>query len=555
MKKLFISSFLACILLAGINLTATGQILETLIHPQEGKSMRASSGNPFNNNDSKKFEAGETKVIAEFEGPGKIVHMWFIPYSQNIRFPRAFVLRIYWDGSDVPSVETPIGDFFAAGNGMMAEINSFPVKVSSFGRGLNCYWQMPFKKKAVITLSNESDQYAGASYYMIDWVKYDEPQENTMYFHARYHQEYPPEVGKPYTVFIGKGKGHYVGTVQSSHNGTGHWYGEGDDYFYVDGEKIPSISGTGTEDYFNDAWNMRVHSSLYTGCTIFEPRSPDARITAYRWHIPDPVIFNTSLKFEIERTGFLLNEKGEILTPSGSRPDDWSSVAYWYQETIAEPWCEFPEYKDRVDPEVVLHLPQVVNSIRHSDGVELRVNPYNRATWTKPWFQALNNTVGGWIEIPFEIKEKGLYSISLFQHLRLDNGIWKVYIDGKELYDAGISQIARGYDLDQAYLVPQEEINTTLDFYNIFQKNEHEDYIYGQRRERKIGLFEFEPGQHSMKLVCVGSNPLTADHITGKLKYNLTADVLSIRKLDFVDYDTWVEKALEIEKKLQKEAE
>lgn len=114
-----------------------------------------------------------------------------------------------------------------------------------------------------------------------------------------------------------------------------------------------------------------------------------------------------------------------------------------------------------------------------------------------------------------------------------------------------MSQIARGYDLDQAYLVPQEEIDTTVDFYNIFENNEHEDYIYGQRRERKIGLFEFEPGEHTMRLVCVGSNPLTTDHKTGKLHYNLTADILSLRRLEFVDTEKWIKDALEFEKKQQ----
>ena len=101
--------------------------------------------------------------------------------------------------------------------------------------------------------------------------------DDLLYFHARYHQECPPEFGKPYTVFVGKGRGHYVGTVLSSQNAIGHWFGEGDDMFYIDGEKMPSIPGTGTEDYINEAWNMRVHSSLYTGCTVFEPRAPDAR--------------------------------------------------------------------------------------------------------------------------------------------------------------------------------------------------------------------------------------------------------------------------------------
>jgi hypothetical protein len=534
---------LVMILWAFLTSQVVAQTLEALTAPQAGTSMRTSSGNQIDNSDSDKFAIGESKTIALLKGPGKIAHIWMTPNSMDIRHPRALVLRIYWDGADVPSVEAPLGDFFAVGNGMQATVNSLPVKVSSYGRGYNCYWQMPFAKEARITLTNESDREPASCYYQIDWVRLDERPAVTMYFHARYRQEYPPEMGEPYTVFLGRGRGHYVGTVLSSQNAIGHWFGEGDDMFWIDGEEQPSLQGTGTEDYFNEAWNMRVHSSLYTGCTVFEPRAPDARVSAYRWHIADPIIFHQSLKFQIERRGFVMNSQGEVISPSASRPDFWSSVSYWYQDTIATPWCEFPPYKDRVNPEIVLHLPQVIDKIKHSERVELQEHPYNRATYTKPWFRVQNDSIGAWIEIPFQVEEAGRYSMSLFQHLRDDNGIWKVIIDGKEVHLAGESQIAGGYRVSMVNQLPPEQINKTLDFYNVYRKNEHEDYIYGQRRERKIGLFRFEPGVHSLRLVCVGSHPASFHPETGALQYNLSADVLSLRKLPFDNLDAWIERA------------
>jgi hypothetical protein len=545
MKKSILIAAVAVV--AALSLAAgplPGQSMEKLTRRQDGVSMRAASGNSVDNNDSAHLGKGQTLTIADLQGPGKITHIWLVPSSMNIRYPRALVLRIYWDGAEAPSVETPLGDFFAVGNGMRADVNSLPVKVSSYGRGYNCYWEMPFKSRARITVTNECTTDTAGLYYQIDWVKWDQAPADLMYFHARYHQEHPPVMGQPYTVFKTSGNGHYVGTVLSSQNAIGHWYGEGDDFFYIDGEKTPSISGTGTEDYFNEAWNMRVHSSLYTGCTVFEPRSIDARVSAYRWHIQDPVIFKKALTFEIERTGFIMNSKGELVSEFGRRPDYWSSVSFWYQDAVAGPWCPFPPYKDRVNVEIVLHLPRVVDTIRHSDGVELQVNPYSRATWTKPWFRAKNERLGEWIEIPFTVTEKGRYSMSLFQHLREDNGIWKVFIDGKEVYDAGESQIAGGYDVDLVLQLPKNKVNTTLDFYNVYHKDEHEDYIYGQRRERKIGLFEFEPGEHSLKLVCIGSNPLSVDPLTRKPGYNLSADVLSVRKLPFGNMDKWIEEML-----------
>ncbi len=523
------------------------QDLDSISSKLDGKTMRASSGNIQYNRDTTPIEAGETKTLTLLEGPGKITHIWMTIFSQDLRYPRSIVLRIYWDGSDIPSVETPVGDFFGCGNGMKANINSLPVKVSSYGRAYNCYWTMPFKEQARITLTNESDKRAPAVFYMIDWRKLDKSPEDNMYFHARYHQEYPVPIGEPYCAFKGKGNGHYVGTVLSSQASLGHWIGEGDDFWYIDGEEVPSLVGCGTEDYFNDAWNMRVHSGMYTGCTVFEPRCTDARITAYRWHIRDPVIFEESLKMTIERKGFIVDEVGNTLDSFKPRPDKWSSVAFWYQDTIARPWCKFPPLDERVDPEVFYHLPKIIDRIKHSDGIVLEELTYNRPCFNRQGLLVNNNTVGSWIEIPFEIKEKGLHVISLFQLLRADNGIWKVFIDDKEIYKAGESQIPGGYQPFLAKGFPPEKINKTLDFFNIYRFNEHEDITYGQNLERRIGLFDFEPGEHRLKLECVGANPLAVHPLTGKPFYNLTADILSIRKIPFDNVDQWLEKMRKLE--------
>jgi hypothetical protein len=550
MRRLAASLCAALLLAAAAAVrSASGQELYDLMKAKEGTSQRASTGKLAANGDAIRLEKGESRTVAVLQGPGHIAHIWFIASSQDIRYPRAVVLRIYWDGASVPSVETPVGDFFGAGNGMRAEINSLPVKSSSFGRGYNCYWPMPFRREAKIVIANESETETAGIFYQIDWVKTETAPSDLLYFHARYHQEYPPEMGQPYTAFVGTGRGHYVGTVLSSQNAIGHWYGEGDDFFYIDGAKEPTLVGTGTEDYFNDAWNMRVHSSLFTGCTIFEPRGIDARVTAYRWHVADPIIYKKSLRFEIERRGFAMNSKGVVIDSFKPRPDYWSSVSFWYQEGIAEPWCPFPPYKERINEEVALHLEKAIGTMSHSEGVELQVLPYNRATWNKPWFRVQNDKIGAWVEIPFEIKEAGRYSMSLFQTLREDQGIWKVLIDGKDVHLAGESQIAGGYTIDEVTQIPPERINKTLDFYNVYKRDEHEDYIWGQGRERKIGLFHFAPGKHTLRLVCVGANPLSLDPVTGKPGYNMAADVLSVRKLPWGDMDAWLEKMLELEKK------
>ena len=156
-----------------------------------------------------------------------------------------------------------------------------------------------------------------------------------------------------------------------------------------------------------------------------------------------------------------------------------------------------------------------------------------------------NDTVGAWIEIPFEVTEAGRYSMSLFQHLREDNGIWKVYIDGKDIHEAGESQIAGGYRVSLVNQLPPEQINKTLDFYNVYRKNEHEDYIYGQRRERKIGLFQFEPGEHTLRLVCVGSNPASVHPETGKPALQPVGRCAVVAQAAVRQLDEWIEEAVE----------
>jgi hypothetical protein len=540
--------FLSFFLISLAVVTGWGQDLNSISQRMKGTSMRASSSKLLLNGDAVSIAPGETKTLAALEGPGQVTHIWMTIFSEDLRYPRSVVLRMYWDGSLLPSVETPIGDFFGSGNGMKADLNSVPVKVSSYGRAYNCYWVMPFRKDARITVTNESEKRVPSCYYQIDWRKLEDVPENLMYFHARYHQEYPVKVGEPYTVFNGKGNGQYVGSVLSSQAALGHWYGEGDDFWYIDGEETPSLMGCGTEDYFNDAWNMRVHSGAYSGCTIFEPRGVDWRVTAYRWHIPDPVIFKKSLKFTMERAGFIIDEMGTTIDSFKPRPDKWSSVAFWYQDTIAEPWCPFPPLKERVDPEIFFHLPKIINQIRHSAGIALEEMTYNRPCFNRQGLLVKNDVVGSWIEFPFEIKENGRYIVSLFQLLREDNGIWKVFIDGKEIYEAGESQIPGGYRIELIKSLKPEQINKTLDFFNIYRKNEQEDITYGQNVERKIGLFRFGPGEHTLKLVCIGANPLARNPETGKPYYNLTADLLSIRRIPFENTDEWLKEMWQKEK-------
>ncbi len=521
-----------------VSVAAFGDVLDDITRPIKAQPRRASSGlfDPESNRDAHHVVPGQRFILADLEGPGEIRHIWFTIASRDRRYPRSLVLRIYWDGSDVPSVETPIGDFFAAGNGMRATVRSAPIEVSSYGRALNSYWRMPFRRHARIEAHNEGNERMTV-YFQCDWLKLKALPRDTLYFHARYRQEYPAKPFSTYTFFDGKGEGHYVGTVLSSQNNLASWYGEADDRFYVDGEEVPSIVGTGTEDYFNDAWNLRLFSHRRVGVTICETKGEERRITAYRWHIDDPIPFRKSLKAEIERRSYVAirdPDTGELTSYDFKyRPDYFSSVAYWYQKGIAEPFCEFPPVEERILPEVWIEVANIVDQVKASPGLQPR-RASNRTCNLKRFFYLRNDEVGSWVEFPVTIPDEGRYSMSVFQSLFGTFGVWKVSLHGPEF---------------------DEVLNPALDFYDYLRsrsENWPENFHHGTLVETKVGVHRLRPGDYTVRFECVGANPLSRHPETREFGrgYSLGLDALLFRRLPIDDPVEWMEKYLEQEEEL-----
>ncbi|HEY1434432.1 MAG TPA: glycoside hydrolase family 172 protein, partial [Thermoanaerobaculia bacterium] len=195
---------------------------------------RSSSNSPLPdwNDDSKHPLPGETLTIADLAGPGIVTHIWTTASGTEYGWPRLLRLRVYYDGSDVPSVDTPLGDFFAVGHGFERPIRSLMIRNLSDGRARNSYWPMPFGKSCRITITNEGTRRMGL-YYHVDWEKVPSLPPDTAYFHARYRQALPaPADGKPWVFLDTKGRGFYVGTVLSIVQAEPGWFGEGDDMFY-----------------------------------------------------------------------------------------------------------------------------------------------------------------------------------------------------------------------------------------------------------------------------------------------------------------------------------
>lgn len=365
-----------------------GHSLEDLYLLDESRRRRLSSyDRTGGNHDWMDLPAGETKTIGEIHGCGIIRHIWMTHWTGDENWQeepyalRKLILRMYWDGEETPSVEVPLGDFFAIGFGMATPVNSAALCANpEDGRGMNCFFPMPFRKDARFTIESQCENHTNF-YYYIDYEEVAELPQEAGYFHACWHREdntrgwAPKEIGlldrekanvpeEPawvpkawltknttgednYVILDAVGKGKYVGCclhVDVFEPQCNEWYGEGDDMIFIDGEL--RLNGTGTEDYFNTAFcPTQVYNTPYSGLTRYsgDKTRPGYKFAGknsmYRLHICDPIQFEKSIRVTIEHGH------------ANKLSNDYSSTAYWYQTEPHAPFAPLPPVAGRLPRE------------------------------------------------------------------------------------------------------------------------------------------------------------------------------------------------------------
>jgi len=486
-----------------------GGVLDALARPQQGRSMRATStmrigelrrgpdgnrdagerrydpaadprgdGDVRSNWDNYNVPAGATHVLMDAKGPGVITHIWITflgPEPQGWATKgsadhQELMLRMYWDGDPRPAVEAPVGDFFANCFGERAEVISDPVIVEG-GDSYNAFWRMPFRKSARIEIENQSTKPLSLLYFNIDWIKLDRLAQDTPYFYAQYRQEYPVRKGQDYVLLETKGKGHYVGTVLGVRMRSPAWFGEGDEKIYIDGEPKPSIWGTGTEDYFLSAWGLEKARTPYFGVPFFDYRTIGGHVGSYRWHLHDPVVFNTGIKVTIEHMGWMSEDENPDYkaTSWNEREDDYSSVAFWYQ-TGASTFAErAPGAGERRLPSLARTIVRAWDPAaprRHGEGEVMKTT--DEATGGDILVYRPAHPAGAWLEIPFEVAAKEPLRLEIGAMRSRDGGIYQAYLDGVKI----------GRPLDFRAEAPSGSVFPLLDFWP-------------------------DPGPHVLRLECV----------------------------------------------------
>lgn len=423
---------------------ANAQSLESLPTLGNGHNFRFSSSSidPRANVDFRPILPGKTFTLADIKGPGTIRRMWMTILPSEPGYSRLMTLRIYWNGEKQPSVECPLGDFFGVGHGMDAPVNSLPVRCGADGRARTCFWPMPFERSARITLTNEGSRATWCFYYQVDG-QYEPVKPGTPTFHAEYRQQFPCRPGDYVAADI-RGRGRYVGTVVSVRSTSDGWWGEGNDYFYVDGEKQPSLKGTGFEDYFGEAWGLRKTDGPYSGCSVFEGGFIGARASAYRWHIPDPIEFRSSLKVEFQHMGVGQNAKGEWVN-NIERPDEFSSVAFWYQTGEHAPYPPLPsgydrlpfDYRGFIDAETAPYsIDSGVTDVVHLNGT--------LSDRILEWHGAKK---GGELSVGFQVERAGQYQVMVLIARQDKGALGQFLIDGRPCGDP-VSFYEDGDDVD-----------------------------------------------------------------------------------------------------------
>ena len=260
------------------------------------------------------------QVMLDVTGAGIINRIWLTVNERSPRMLRSLRLEMYWDNSSTPAVSVPLGDFFGIGLGRKTAFES-ELFTDPEGRSFNAYVPMPFKTAAKIEIINDSDKPVHL-FYDVNFLQLTKHEKPVLYFHAYWSRENKTKLGRDFVVLPAvKGHGRFLGmnvgiNADSTYDKT--WWGEGEVKIYLDNDaEFPTLIGTGTEDYIGTAWGQGSFANRFQGCPIADEKA--RQWCFYRYHIPDPVYFETQCRVTLQQIGGEMTEVVRRLAANGAR--------------------------------------------------------------------------------------------------------------------------------------------------------------------------------------------------------------------------------------------
>lgn len=273
-------------------------------NPKATKGAGGSENKKAKGHPSEFMAPGETKELMNFSGAGTIRRIWITVSHRTQAALRAMRIEMYWDGATSPAVSAPLGDFFGVGLGRKTPFEN-ALFSDPEGRSFTSYIPMPFRKGARVVLINESKSSIHL-FYDIDFLQVKEQPAGTLYFHTYWSRKPVSKLGEDFDILPQvKGKGRYLGmnmgiTTDAAYQRS--WWGEGEVKIYLDGDKVlPTLNGTGTEDYIGTGWGQGKFAHSYQGCLVADTLTREWAF--YRYHIPDPVYFKSECRVAIQLMG------------------------------------------------------------------------------------------------------------------------------------------------------------------------------------------------------------------------------------------------------------
>ncbi|MFC1736440.1 glycoside hydrolase family 172 protein [Candidatus Hydrogenedentota bacterium] len=386
------------------------------------------------------LRAEEKVEVAQIAGPRAVTALKIkmdasLPWLDSVSLMRELVLQITWDNDSKPAVWSPLGDFFGTAPGMNM-YKSLPVGMTE--DGLYSYWYMPFEKNAIIELINEGETDCSMEV-VIEHAALEHPISNLGRFHAKWHRDVlmpeEPERAIDWTMIKTEGRGRYCGVMLHVWNPEGGWWGEGDEKFFVDGEKFPSTFGTGSEDYFGYAWcNPELFHRPFNNQT-FNWLKNYGHVSVNRWQIADNIPFQTAFEGAIEK--YYKND----------RPTLYAATAYWYLEPGGKDWYEPVELSERVDyydsvvPSVTRYTAtftaDTINTKNWTGGRAFKTSPRHLARG-KGWTYVLwkDAKAGDTLDLELlPLEDAGSYQIEMQFTKGPGFGKVEVYLNGEKIGD------------------------------------------------------------------------------------------------------------------------